>query len=48
MDNLAPAIVSQLPKGKLLLPYQQQANALLNTTALLVIEKSRRIGLTWS
>ncbi len=47
MDNLAPAIVSQLPKGKLLLPYQQQANALLNTTALLVIEKSRRIGLTW-
>lgn len=38
-----------LPKGDLLLRYQQRASDLLFAgTALLVIEKSRRIGLTWA
>ncbi len=36
-----------LPAGDLLLPYQVRANHLVNSTALAVIEKSRRIGLTW-
>ena len=37
-----------LPRGDLLLPYQARAVDLLFAgTALLVIEKSRRIGLTW-
>ena len=47
------AALEQLPRGDLLLPYQQSAvTFLLGTSAvervsLLVIEKSRRIGLTW-
>jgi len=31
-----------------LLPYQQRVDALLETTSVLVVEKSRRIGLTWA
>ena len=42
-----PESVSKLPKSDILLGYQQKAIKLLTTTALLVIEKSRRIGLTW-
>lgn len=39
---------ARLPKGDLLLGYQQRTVDLLFAgTALLVIEKSRRIGLTW-
>lgn len=38
----------RLPRGDLLLGYQQRPNDLLFAgTALLLIEKSRRIGLTW-
>jgi phage FluMu gp28-like protein len=49
---LAPAArdggtLPALPIGDLLLPYQSRAIRLLDTTKLLVIEKSRRIGLTW-
>jgi len=44
--ELAPA-VAELPRGTLLLPYQQKANLLCSTSPLTVIEKSRRIGLTW-
>lgn len=44
----AEAAIFRLPKGDLLLGYQQKAtNLLFAGTALLVIEKSRRIGLTW-
>lgn len=40
--------IMRLPKGDLLLAYQQKpVNLLFAGTALLVIEKSRRIGLTW-
>lgn len=40
--------IMRLPRGDLLLAYQQKAvNLLFAGTALLVIEKSRRIGLTW-
>lgn len=40
--------IMRLPRGDLLLGYQQRAvNMLFAGTALLVIEKSRRIGLTW-
>ena len=40
--------IMRLPKGDLLLGYQQRTVDLLFAgTALLVIEKSRRIGLTW-
>lgn len=42
-----PDALESLPLGDLLLPYQQTTSALLATTSLLVIEKSRRIGLTW-
>jgi phage FluMu gp28-like protein len=42
-----PAALEGLPRGNLLLRYQQKAIGLLNSTALLIIEKSRRIGLTW-
>ena len=39
---------SQLPRGDLLLKYQQRVmDQLFAGTALVVIEKSRRIGLTW-
>lgn len=44
----AEAAIMRLPKGDLLLGYQQKTVDLLFAgTALLVIEKSRRIGLTW-
>ena len=44
----AEAAILRLPKGDLLLGYQQRTVDLLFAgTALLVIEKSRRIGLTW-
>lgn len=44
----AEAAIMRLPKGDLLLGYQQRTVDLLFAgTALLVIEKSRRIGLTW-
>lgn len=43
------AVLDRLPKGDLLLGYQQRVSVELKSgTALLVIEKSRRIGLTWS
>jgi phage FluMu gp28-like protein len=42
------AVLQGLPKGDLLLGYQAKTLAQLNTgVSLLVIEKSRRIGLTW-
>ena len=44
----AEAAIMRLPKGDLLLGYQQRTvDKLFAGTALLVIEKSRRIGLTW-
>lgn len=44
----AESAIMRLPKGDLLLGYQQRTVDLLFAgTALLVIEKSRRIGLTW-
>ncbi len=44
----AEAAIVRLPKGDLLLGYQQKTvDKLFAGTALLVIEKSRRIGLTW-
>lgn len=44
----AETAIMRLPKGDLLLGYQQRTVDLLFAgTALLVIEKSRRIGLTW-
>ena len=44
----AEAAIVRLPKGDLLLGYQQRTvDKLFAGTALLVIEKSRRIGLTW-
>lgn len=36
-----------LPPADLLLPYQAETSRLLASTSLLVIDKSRRIGLTW-
>lgn len=46
-----PAIIPEAlygaPPEKILLRYQGLALRLLDTTSLLVIEKSRRIGLTW-
>lgn len=40
--------LARLPKGDLLLAYQQRAvSKLFDGVSLLVIEKSRRIGLTW-
>ena len=42
------ATLASLPRGDLLLPYQQRAvHRLSSGVSLLVIEKSRRIGLTW-
>jgi phage FluMu gp28-like protein len=42
------AVLGKLSKGDLLLGYQQKTlDNLYTGTALLVIEKSRRIGLTW-
>lgn len=48
-DRQASAILAErLPKGSLLLIYQQSAIAELRaSTGLIVIEKSRRIGFTW-
>lgn len=48
-DRLAfEELVERLPKGDLLLAYQQRAtDKLFGGTALLLVEKSRRIGLTW-
>lgn len=44
----AEAAFARLPRGNLLLGYQQRTvDMLFSGTALLVIEKSRRIGLTW-
>lgn len=44
----AEQAIMRLPKGDLLLGYQQRTvDKLFAGTALLVIEKSRRIGLTW-
>lgn len=41
-------LTSRLPKGDLLLKYQQRPiDKLFSGTALLLVEKSRRIGLTW-
>ena len=40
--------ISGLPQGDLLLPYQSTALALVAEHQLIVIEKSRRIGLTWA
>jgi len=44
----AEAAFEHLPKGDLLLPYQRRTlDSLFDGVSLLVIEKSRRIGLTW-
>jgi phage FluMu gp28-like protein len=45
-QELPPALAT-LPRGDLLLPYQAKANALMGESALTVIDKSRRVGLTW-
>lgn len=42
-----PEALKGAPLAKVLLRYQGRALQLLSTTALFVIEKSRRIGLTW-
>lgn len=44
-----PEVVAEVGLPKVLLPYQQRAVGLLDSTAtkVLVVEKSRRIGLTW-
>lgn len=42
-----PEGMDLLPPGDLLLSYQGEANALMNSSALTLIDKSRRIGLTW-
>ncbi|NCM96139.1 MAG: hypothetical protein GW948_02145 [Rhodobacterales bacterium] len=44
-----PAVIEQVGLPKVLLPYQAQTVSLLESTAtrVLVVEKSRRIGLTW-
>lgn len=44
--SLPPSLASK-PEG-VLLGYQRRAFDLLSTTALVVIEKSRRIGMTWA
>lgn len=44
-----PAVIAEVGLPKVLLPYQARAVSLLDSvsTSVLVIEKSRRIGLTW-
>ena len=44
-----PAVIAEVGLPKVLLPYQARAVGLLESTAtrVLVVEKSRRIGLTW-
>lgn len=44
--ELEPELAA-LPKGKLLLGYQQRVHKARNIPGLLFVEKSRRIGLTW-
>lgn len=43
-----PSAVAALPPGDLLLPYQQHAVDLCSKNRMVVIEKSRRVGLTWA
>ena len=46
--DASESVITRLPRGDLLLGYQGSVTAkLFAGTALLVIEKSRRIGLTW-
>lgn len=45
--DAALGLLSQMPQDKLLLPYQGKVNQLVSIHALLVVEKSRRVGLTW-
>ena len=48
VDGDGAAAVAELPRGDLLLGYQQNAvSRLFAGVSLLAIEKSRRIGLTW-
>ncbi|ANK79402.1 MAG: hypothetical protein TEF_00310 [Rhizobiales bacterium NRL2] len=42
-----PAAMKAMPRGDILLPYQARAVTMTSVSALLVIDKSRRIGLTW-
>lgn len=42
-----PAPLAALPIGDLLLPYQQRCNETIAANPVTLIEKSRRIGLTW-
>lgn len=48
LANQSENALKKLPRGRLLLGYQQGAISLLDSTSLLAIEKSRRIGLTWA
>ena len=44
-----PGLPARLPRGDLLLTYQQKTlGRLMSGVSLLVVEKSRRIGLTWA
>ncbi len=38
----------ELPKGRMFLGYQTKAQRLFNTTSLLLIPKSRQVGITWA
>jgi phage FluMu gp28-like protein len=42
-----PEEMQELPRGRLLLPYQQEFHRQRGEPGLLFVEKSRRIGLTW-
>ncbi len=42
------SVLAALPRGDVLLRYQQQVLREVSHAALIVIEKSRRIGLTWA
>ncbi len=44
----ASAVIEKLPRGKILLGYQQKPLSLLDSVSVLAIVKSRRIGLTWA
>lgn len=46
--EILPAALSGMAQSRILLGYQRRAIDLANSTALAVIEKSRRIGLTWA
>lgn len=41
-------VLKDVPKGNLLLPYQQRLLSAVSSSALVVVEKSRRIGATWA